>query len=344
MTISQFPLAALGGTAGLSRVAIFTASGTFVHPDASAGNPKPIRVFAVGGGGGGGSGGRHTVNQGALGGAGGGSGFAMAWDWFVENPAIVTVGAGGTAPAGRNTRLDGLGGGDGGTSSFNQLAVRGGYGGTLGTSVSGQDARNTGGWGGSAGGYSAMFTGFSGQTTKVTGGGSFGSHHPYAGLSSTAQLTIVARDSAAYSGGNLFRIQEAEIALGQGSEWRTSTRSTQDFMMHHAYNPNRNAGLARYASGGGGAGGLVFFSNVSANNTGGDGGFGYLGNGGKGGNATAMNTTTGSVGATVLAGGAGTGYGGGGGGGGALTNVENNTATFSGNGGAGAPGVVLVYY
>lgn len=108
-----------------NNIASFTASGTFVVPDAVT----QVRVRLVGGGGGGAPG--SATQAGSGGGAGG-----YAEGVFTVTPGqlvAVTVGAGGSGQAASS----GTGGGWGGASSFGSYcSATGGNGGALGSNVS----------------------------------------------------------------------------------------------------------------------------------------------------------------------------------------------------------------
>jgi hypothetical protein len=101
MAITQFP----APNGALTRREVITSSTTWTHPDgASASNPKPVYVIAVGGGGGGGGGFSTTTNPGASlvwwGGSGGGAGFISTSENLVKAPVSITIGAGGTGGQG----------------------------------------------------------------------------------------------------------------------------------------------------------------------------------------------------------------------------------------------------
>ena len=117
--IAQFP--------GVGRrFAVFTSSGTFVHPDgASATDPKVVDVLVASGGGGGGSGAaayNSTTAQLATGGGGGGAGGVYQFTTMVTGSVAVEIGAGGIGGAARTRTSNGIaagnGGGSGGTSGI----------------------------------------------------------------------------------------------------------------------------------------------------------------------------------------------------------------------------------
>jgi hypothetical protein len=338
MAVNVFPIAG-GGAAGFTNVAIFTASGTFVHPDASAGNPKPVKVFVMGAGGGGAAG-RKSGNQDGFngqGGTGGGSGFVEQLDTSVEGAVVVTVGSGGAGGVAVSSPGTNVNGSNGGATSFGSITAYGGGGGIV-------ENNNyiRGGVGGSVGGGIKAAAGFSQWAGyQGFGGGSFGSNAP---IDQTAAF-----DSDNFRFFTSSNTEDTHPIRGytpatdiQFKQGNVNPDATRQYFFY------RPSSIDRLISGGGGGGACT--SNTDANSGGsfGTGGTGFLGGGGSGGRATFITSTTLVMGNTVLAGSNATGYGGGGGGGGALkvnTSIGSAfTMNFPGSGGSGTGGYVMVWY
>jgi hypothetical protein len=151
--------------AGFSRIARFTASGSWTVP--SGITRARVRVWGGGGGGGG---------NGTAGAAGGGGGGGYAEDvvtGLAPGASIaITVGAAGTA--GANTGSAGSNnGGTGGTSSFGaSLSATGGTGG--GGAASSAGAAGVGGSGSGGGSGAILATGGSGSAGTAAGAGAVG--------------------------------------------------------------------------------------------------------------------------------------------------------------------------
>lgn len=294
-------LSASGGGGGVS-ITVYSSSTTWTKPTGA----KAVEVICIGSGGGGASGSSgNAFANGGTGGAGGALARVTLNADLVGSSETVTVaagGAGGAAVSGTNTV--GKGGSDGGSSSFGLwLIANGGKGGTAAASVTASANAANGGSVARAG----TFTGTT-NTNAVSGQG-------------TAHSTAAPYAAEFGGGGGAGTEREGGGSLFGGPGGGSGGGAESNF-------PGYAGGLtARYAEGGGPAGGAA---NGGAGTNGTSQTRGLCGSGGGGGGG----------GYTSNAGGAGGtgGIGAGGGGGGATA----STTLSSGAGGAGGDGRVIV--
>lgn len=138
-TTSWRPETASAGSATVTNMQVFTASGTFTLP-AGAGTGTKFKFTVTGGGGGGGEGG--VTNDGGGGGAGG-TAIYVASGQAGSSTVAVTIGAAGSAGTGASGNVDGGAGGNS-TIVFNSVTVTG-TGGAGGVSAATSSAGGLGG-------------------------------------------------------------------------------------------------------------------------------------------------------------------------------------------------------
>lgn len=313
------------GSSAFSRAEIITSSQTWTHPD-GLDTPKPVKILAMGAGGGGGSG--AATNAGSVGaagaGGGGGSGYVRTYEGFVSNPLTVVIGAAGNGGSGvvRSGNVgntDGNSGNGGGATTVSQssplisIVAPPGSGGGGGRGSGNVNSSNGGSSGGSHGGLTFL------EMTSNSFGGGNGQGGSQGGGRTGGQV------------GNAF---ETPVA-GQGAKAYFVEFGGSSVQYRRVSFDESQVADAKYCSGAGGGGNTAQRGQSLVGNA--NGGLGIYGNGG------APGKSSGSTSSDPAPGSPGLGFGSGGGGGGGQ--IAQTTGTvYSESGGAGAPGLVIIYY